>query len=336
MPEIVRCSVICTVLNEERSLPRLLDSLMAQTRSPDEVILVDGGSRDRTVAVAEEYQDRLPLRVLVASGCNISEGRNLAIREASCRVIASTDAGVRLGKEWLEKLLEAFECGDGPAVVSGFFQADVQGVFQMALGATVLPLVDDINPDRFLPSSRSVAFLKEVWSCVEGYPEWLDYCEDLVFDLRLRAIGLNFTFAPGAIAHFQPRTSLTSFFRQYYRYARGDGKANLWTRRHVARYATYLVLVPGVLVLSAIHHPLWLLGCLAGGIIYCARPWQRLRYVESNAGVTELLRGAAMVPVIRLVGDVAKMVGYPVGRLWRLRNRSRDELRWRDVGQCCG
>jgi hypothetical protein len=36
------------------------------------------------------------------------------------------------------------------------------------------------------------------------------------------------------------------------------------------------------------------------------------------------------VPIIRVVGDVAKMVGYPVGLWWRWRQRDRHELDWRN------
>ena len=41
------------------------------------------------------------------------------------------------------------------------------------------------------------------------------------------------------------------------------------------------------------------------------------------------LQMLSLVPVIRLVGDVAKMVGFPVGWLWRLRHWNDDELHWR-------
>ena len=48
---------------------------------------------------------------------------------------------------------------------------------------TTLPDQTDIDPARFLPSSRSVAFRREVFDRTGGYPEWLDYCEDLLFDM---------------------------------------------------------------------------------------------------------------------------------------------------------
>jgi glycosyltransferase involved in cell wall biosynthesis len=45
----MRVSVVATVLNEAQSLSRLLDSLAAQTRLPDEVVFCDGGSTDGTL-----------------------------------------------------------------------------------------------------------------------------------------------------------------------------------------------------------------------------------------------------------------------------------------------
>ena len=86
--------------------------------------------------------------------------------------------------------------GAAPDVVSGFFLADAATLFETAMGATVLPDLADVDPATFLPSSRSVAFTRQAWQRVGGYPEWLDYCEDLVFDLRLRAAGCRFAFAP--------------------------------------------------------------------------------------------------------------------------------------------
>lgn len=329
-------SVICTVLNEGESIRRLLDSLLAQTRPPDEVVIVDGGSRDGTVAVIQEYADRLPLRVLVEPGANISRGRNVAIAAAAGEIIASVDAGVWLEPQWLEKLVEpiAQQIGksanpDERCAVAGFFVPDPQTTFELAMGATVLPAREDIRPERFLPSSRSVAFTRAAWAAAGGYPEWLDYCEDLIFDFRLRAVAGPFAWAPEAVAHFRPRGSLRAFFKQYYRYARGDGKADLWRLRHLIRYVTYLVLLPGLLALSIFHHPLWLLALLAGVLIYCRTPYRRLRPHLARLTPGERLKAILLVPVIRATGDIAKMIGYPVGWAWRLRQRTRPEIHWR-------
>jgi glycosyltransferase involved in cell wall biosynthesis len=332
----VKVSVVATVLNEQPAIGQLLESLAAQTRPPDEIVIVDGGSTDGTLDLLNDWAsaDAVPLLVLERPGANISQGRNAAIDTATGDVIATTDAGVRIEAGWLEALLAPFGGTAGStsspvSVVSGWFVADPHSVFETAMGATVLPHLDEIDAEAFLPSSRSVAFRREAWAAVGGYPEWLDYCEDLVFDFRLRDLYSPFPFASGARVHFRPRSNLRAFFRQYYQYARGDGKADLWRSRHAIRYLTYLVLGPGLLVLALAHSPWWWLALLAGAAAYTARPYRRLWPMLGPYGILERLEALLLVPIIRVVGDVAKMVGYPVGLVWRWRNRHQPEIHWR-------
>ena len=321
-----KVSVIVTVKNEAQSIRELMESLLAQTRPPDEVVVVDGGSRDGTTEIIRSYEDKLPLKLLVRPGVNISQGRNIAIAEATGEIIASTDAGVRLAPQWLEELLRPFEEREETAVVSGFFLPAPHTLFEVAMGATVLPTLEEINPQYFLPSSRSVAFLKEAWKRAGGYPEWLDYCEDLIFDFRLRDLYGPFPFAPRAIAYFRPRGSLGAFFRQYYRYARGDGKADLWRRRHAIRYLTYLAAGPLLVVLGLVRHPCWWLLLLTGAAIYLWMPYKRLWPMLRGYGPVDRVKAILLVPIIRLTGDVAKMIGYPVGVWWRYKHGPRQ---WR-------
>jgi glycosyltransferase involved in cell wall biosynthesis len=315
-------SVIVTVKNEASTIHRLLDSLRDQTIAPSEVVVVDGGSTDGTVERIESYRPRLPIKLLLRAGTNISEGRNEGIRAATGKIIASADAGVRLVPHWLEELTRPLEEDASLDVVSGFFLPDPQTVFERAMGATVLPVEGDVRADRFLPSSRSVAFRREAWQEVGGYPQWLDFCEDLVFDLALLRAGRKFTFAPRAVAYFRPRGSLAAFWRQYYQYARGDGKADLWRKRHAIRYLTYLVGVPLVTMAGAVYHPLcWTLFPLAAAL-YLWSPYRRLLPMLGGLSVQNNIKAVLWVPIIRLWGDVAKMVGYPVGVFWRLSHRN--------------
>jgi glycosyltransferase involved in cell wall biosynthesis len=321
----MRVSVISTVLNEAESLPRLLNSLAVQTRAPDEVIICDGGSTDGTLRLLETER-RFPLRVVQQPGANISQGRNVVIEASTGDVIAATDAGVRLSPQWLEKIIAPFEDGTVQAVAGTFVPAP-QTVFEMAMGATAIPEVRELaDTDRYPPSSRSVAFRRSAWEAVGGYPEWIDYCEDVIFDLRLRARFGRFVFAPEAVVAFRPRPDLQAFWRQYYQYARGDGKANLWPKQHLARYATFLV---GPVLLAAglslrswplmLVSPLPLFGVM---VLRSLRPWRRLARVWGDLSFAQKLQAALWMPAIRLVGDVAKIFGYPAGILWRWRHRA--------------
>lgn len=313
--------MVATVLDEAGNVGRLLDSLAGQSRVPDEIVVCDGGSSDGTLEILRDRaaSSAVPVTVLSRPGTNISAGRNAAIEAAHGPVIACTDAGVRLVPNWLEAI--TVPLANGVRVVSGFFASDAVGPFETALGATTLPTAGEITAERFLPSSRSVAFHKADWSTAGGYPEWLDFGEDLVFDFRLLDVAGPAAFAPDAVARFRPRRSLRAFARQYYLYARGDGKANLWPRRHVIRYVTYLGLVPALLALAVVHSPVWLVALLAGAGHELSTPYRRL--IRQWAGLTSAgrLTAAAWVPVIRVTGDVAKMIGYPAGLVWRLRHR---------------
>jgi len=139
---------------------------------------------------------------------------------------------------------------------------------------------------------------------------------------RLRAVAGPFAWAPQAVAHFRPRSSWTAFYKQYYRYARGDGKADLWRRRHAVRYATYLIALPTLLTYALggrQARALGWLGLLLGFAAYNRRPWQRLRAAWEPLTWAQRLLTLGLAPLIRVVGDVAKMTGYPVGVWWRWR-----------------
>ena len=323
-------SLIVTVLNEGGSIHGLLQSI----QRPELCRRMKSSSSMGAAAMIPSpslrgYEQQLPLRLLIEPGCNISQGRNRAIKAAQGDIIAVTDAGVRLSEDWLARISEPLRLDPALNAVGGFFVADARTPFEIALGATTLPLPDEIDPASFLPSSRSFAFRKASALRVGLYPEWLDYCEDLVFDLRLRRDAGPFAFEPRALAHFRPRPTLRKYFRQYFCYARGDGKANLWFKRHLARYVTYLLLAPALFLAGSLIQPaLWGL-YIAGAAVYLQRPYRRLPALMRRAQQTSpviWLYCMMMIPWLRFVGDVAKMLGYPLGWRWRLRHRPPD---WR-------
>lgn len=311
-------SIVATVVNEISNVDDWLTSLISQTLRPDEIVIVDGGSTDGTVDAVKRVRaaSSVPIVLLEAPGANISKGRNLAIERATGTLIAVTDAGTRAEPRWLESLISPFISGDAD-VAAGFFVPGLASRWERALAAATLPDASDIAPDRFQPSSRSLAFSRRWFDAGLRYPEWLDYCEDLVWDLAMRRAGARFVFAPQAVVTFAVRPSPRSFIIQYARYARGDGKAGLFARRHAIRYATYA----GLLIVLRRHRASELALTVLLGAAYVRRAMGRLwhRDRRSRMATHESLAAIPLVVALRAAGDLAKMAGYPAGLVWRWR-----------------
>ncbi len=313
-----RVSLIFTVRNEEEALPALLASLSEQDRAPDEIVIADGGSTDGTLPLLRTFAAaRQHVSLLELPGANIAEGRNAAIRAASGDIVAVTDAGVALPRHWLAELVLPLEGRPEVDMVSGYSRPDPHTRFEALLAAATLPLASEIRADSYLASSRSVAFRRELWAQAGGYPEWLDYCEDVVFDLECKRVGAHVVFQPAASVRFRPRPHIRAFFLQYYRYARGDGKANLWPERHALRYTAYVL--GAMLLWRGYKNPLWWVLFALAGVAAGRKSFFRLLTAPASHDKLSLVSSLSSVFCIRVVGDIAKMLGYPVGVWWRWR-----------------
>lgn len=118
----VTVSIIIPALNEERMVGRCLDSLakLDFVREKFEVVLVDNGSTDKTLEIAESFQDRLNLRILQKTGVRISGLRNLGAQEARGEIVAFLDADCLANSDWLKQILE-FAPGGSVGVVGAHY-----------------------------------------------------------------------------------------------------------------------------------------------------------------------------------------------------------------------
>ncbi len=104
---LVNCSIVIRAFNESRHLPRLLEGIRHQTVQDVEVILVDSGSTDSTVAIAQSYGAKIchiPSREFT-----FGHSLNLGISESTREFIVIASAHVYpVYPDWLERLLEPF------------------------------------------------------------------------------------------------------------------------------------------------------------------------------------------------------------------------------------
>jgi glycosyltransferase involved in cell wall biosynthesis len=314
-----KVTLIATVLNAADHLPTFLASVRAQNRVPDEVVIVDGGSTDGSLALLREAED---VTLVEAPGANIARGRNVALAHATHDVIAVADADCAYGPAWLGELLRPIEAG---ADVSMGWYRPVVGSLRDASVTGHLPLdAAELDAATFMPSARSVAYRRDAIDAVGGYPEWLAIGEDMWVDLRWRERGFDMRLAPGAVAGWRPRPRFRDTWLQYFRYARGDAQAGMHADRHALRFVTYLGAVFSLGSSRTWLKVLIALGAAAYVHRQVRRTWARLDRAEDKAIATIL------VPGVVAATDLAKMAGYGAGTLDRLSGRAGPAARDRD------
>jgi cellulose synthase/poly-beta-1,6-N-acetylglucosamine synthase-like glycosyltransferase len=314
-------SVVATVKDEADSIESFLAAILNQSRPPDEIVISDGGSTDGTPEAIRRATEngRSRLRLVEAPGTNIAQGRNRAIASSSGSIVAVTDAGTMPRHDWLERLVRPLESDPSMGVSGGFFEPGGSTLLQRTIAVVITPQLHELSPEGFLPSSRSVAFRRDWWERAGGYPEWLDHCEDVIFDLELKRAGATIAYAPDARVIWSPAPTLRAFARQYFRYARGDAAAGLWAGRHAVRYGVYLGFL--FLVTRFRRRPSSFGLMVAVGRPYLARYYRRIERVPPGRTRREALIARLLTPLVVAVGDVAKMAGYASGQLRRLRAR---------------
>ena len=238
-------ALISTVYNEEASLTRWIEALKAQTAPPDEFVIVDGGSTDRTASRLREGFEagNFPGPRVIVQRCNIAQGRNLAIRNTNAEIIVSIDAGSVPDKRWLEEIVKPFREFQDVGAVGGWCPAVVGNAFQKKLERYCDTPRDAIAVGGDCsPSSRNVAFRRTAWEAVGGYPEWLTLTgEDWLFNASLHFIGARFFYQPSAMVTWEARPDLASYLKMMRSYGYGCGELRIGAYQYSCWLATTLI-----------------------------------------------------------------------------------------------
>jgi glycosyltransferase involved in cell wall biosynthesis len=225
-------TLVSTVFNEAKRLDQTISDLEAQTLLPTEIIITDAGSTDGTYQRLQDWKkrSRLNIKLLQKEKCNVAEGRNLAVRHAKTDIIVSTDFGCRFRTGWLQSLITPFNQED-VKVVGGAFSVDEKEQTSLASKAAYMLSRGydiDVHSDGFIPSSRSIAYKKEVFDKIGGYCEWLTLAaDDLVFGKEILANGYKYTIAEEANVLWLRHSTAKAFAKEGFRYGLGDGESHM-------------------------------------------------------------------------------------------------------------
>jgi glycosyltransferase involved in cell wall biosynthesis len=175
----MNCSIVIRAYNEEKNIRRLLEGIKQQTVKNVDVILVDSGSTDATVAIAESYD----ARVVKIPSAEFTFGRSLnyGIKEAQREFIVIASAHVYpVYPDWLETILRPFE-DEHVALTYGkqrgpeFAKFSEQQIFHQWY-----PDVSKLKQETAFCNNANAAIRKSLWA-QNSYDETLTGLEDLAW-----------------------------------------------------------------------------------------------------------------------------------------------------------
>lgn len=303
------------VRDEEASIGPLLKSLTEQSRPPDEVVIVDAGSQDRTAERIREFAAPFPLVLLRRGPLMPGEARNEGVRHARHDWIAFTDAGIRLESAWLDRLRAVQDRAD---VVLGSYEPTCDTLFTQCAALAYVPARDGTGFRG--PFVASMLVRREIFEKAGGFPPFRA-AEDLIFLDRIASLGVTTARAAEAIAHWDMARSWTSTFRRFALYSEVNLDAGRGQHWHVGVTRLYLVLLV-LMALSLLAPALWLTAGLplsfhVGRALKNA--WEKRRSLPFSVWNPVRLAGAAAVLA---VVDAATFWG-----VWRWLRRTRSPHR---------
>lgn len=214
-------SVIIPTLNEEENLRICFKSLMEQRNKDFEVIIVDGGSRDHTIDVAERNGFDI-LEVEKTRPHDVGAAKNEGARHARGDVLFFLDADMALEPNCFEALYEEYTTADVVGVACKVLPFEGNGLENVMyqINNILARVANRIGVHEFSYFSCH-SYRKDCFEKVGGFREDLLACEDLDLSLRLRSLG-RYVVTPRTTLLTSPRRlrewSYSGYVFRYIRY----------------------------------------------------------------------------------------------------------------------
>lgn len=227
-------SVIIPAWNEENNIVRCLKSVTNLDYPLFEVILVDGGSEDRTVELARRFKS---VKIINNPKRFTATARNLGIAEAKFDYIAFTDADCIVPEDWLKVMMKEmleikfferriggigganFAPYDAPPIVMAISLA--QQTFLGNFGSVQGKLFPESRPVESI-STCNALYLKSALNSVGGFSDkQKDIGEDWELNYRLKQRGYKLYVVPNSFVWHNFRNTFRKFFSNMFRYGLG-------------------------------------------------------------------------------------------------------------------
>jgi len=219
-----RCSIIVSTYNDGHLICDAVDSLLAQTEQNFELIVVDDGSDDDTVARLAAYKTNPKVQVLALSeNQGVPRARNLGIEAANGEIIVFMDADATAPKHWLEALVQPFVrtrvgCVGGPDTApadDNLLALCVDFTLQSSIATGGLRRKGRLA--RYSPAGCNMAVRADILHQLGFFDERLTRRgEEKELIQRIRRQGFEIVYVPDALISHRRRPSIKSFWKQVY------------------------------------------------------------------------------------------------------------------------
>ncbi|MBV8132128.1 MAG: glycosyltransferase [Alphaproteobacteria bacterium] len=231
-----RVSVVVCAYNAERTIDRCLASLAELTYPDYEVIVVNDGSSDCTLEIAERYSF---CRIISQPNKGLSAARNVGAEVASGEIVAYTDSDCVADPDWLNYLVVKMEASNLAACGGPNFPPPedtlVPAVVAVAPGGPTHVLISDEVAEHI--AGCNMAFRREVLLRLGGFdPIYRAAGDDVDICWRFQDAGYSIGFSPAAVVWHYRRNTLGAYCNQQ----RGYGKAEaLVYAKHPFRFNSF-------------------------------------------------------------------------------------------------
>lgn len=191
MNNVPLISVIIPVYNVEKYLSRCIESVLGQTYTNFEIILVDDGSTDNCPNICDEYASKdNRIKVIHKNNGGVSSARNIGILQSSGTWICFLDSDDWWDKEFLAQLINPLTDYNYDISCCGIAFEHIDKLYVMKFDDFTGPIAEVITGDYLCTES----VLSTVWNKLYKlsiirdnnlcFPENLSYAEDSIFNLQ--------------------------------------------------------------------------------------------------------------------------------------------------------
>ena len=181
---VLMVTVIIPVFNRIKTLKRCVDSVLVQTYSDLDIILVDDGSTDSSIKMCDEYR-MADSRIQVVNGCHqgVAYARNQGIRNAKGEYITFIDSDDYVAPDYVEKLVDAFESNDCVLSMCNSYKVKDGKSTKQRLPAKSLCLVKDYLDDTFYDRIEGGSCWGKLYktSDIKHAFREFNFCEDIFY-----------------------------------------------------------------------------------------------------------------------------------------------------------